>query len=65
MNRSCFRVGKTGTWAGGITPLHAICNVVQCSFPGAESATIAVTSPTTLMSVLGRPACSPGGWAIG
>ena len=69
MKRRSCSVGKRGTTLGFLAevtvPLQAICRVIQTGLAPAARIILRVTSPTTLMSLLGRSECSPGGYAIG
>ena len=64
--RALERIVPSGSDGGtavlvGMTPLHAICSVIQTGFAPAARTIFFVTSPTTLMSLFGRSECSPGG----
>ena len=69
MKRSWKSDGKRGTVPGcsgeGTTPLQAIWSVIQSALLPAAAAILCVMSPTTLMSLLDVPACTPGGYEIG
>ncbi len=62
MNRASGKVGKRSVLPGCVTPLQAICSIIQKDFwPPPTSLRKSAKSPTMLISLLRLVECMPGG----